>query len=154
QVRATIVRDGILQKLEKLGATVLANACGPCIGQWKRHDIKDGETNSIISSYNRNFPKRNDGNAKTCSFIGSPETVMAYAFHGRLDLNPFTTPITAADGSTFTFADPKLADEVPSKGYVKDEHGFQAPSTSGAEVKVRDGSDRLQLLTPFKPWDG
>jgi len=155
QVRATIQRDGILEKLEKLGATVLANACGPCIGQWKRHDIQDGEVNSIIDSFNRNFPKRNDGNAKTCSFIGSPETVLAYAFHGRLDLNPFTTPIQTENGS-FTFTEPGQVAEVPASGYVADEQGFQAPAADGGriEVKVAPASDRLQLLSPFNPWDG
>ncbi len=155
QVRATIQRDGILDKLEKLGATVLANACGPCIGQWKRHDIKEGEMNSIINSFNRNFPKRNDGNPQTCSFIGSPETVLAYAFHGRLDLNPFTTPIET-DNSTFVFDSPKSVAEVPAKGFIDDVAGFQAPHADGGriEVKVADDSNRLQLLSPFDAWSG
>ena len=156
QVHATIARDGILQKLEKLGAVVLANACGPCIGQWKRDDIKDGESNSIISSYNRNFPKRNDGNAATCSFLASPETVLAYAFHGRVDIDPFTTPIELEGGKTFTLKAPGAADEVPSKGYVKDEEGFLPPAADGGrvEVSVSPSSDRLQLLTPFDAWSG
>ncbi len=155
QVRATIQRDGILDKLEKLGATVLANACGPCIGQWKRHDIKEGEMNSIINSFNRNFPKRNDGNPQTCSFIGSPETVLAYAFHGRLDLNPFTTPIET-DNGTFVFDSPKSVAEVPAKGFIDDVAGFQAPHADGGriEVKVADDSNRLQLLSPFDAWSG
>lgn len=156
QVRATIERDGIMAKLEKLGATVLANACGPCIGMWKRHDIKDGESNSIINSYNRNFPKRNDGNAQTCSFIGSPETVLAYAFHGRIDLNPFTTPIELPNGGTFLFTDPKEAEEVPAQGYVADEEGYLAPAADSSKltVEVNPNSDRLHLLTPFNAWDG
>ncbi len=155
QVRATIERDGILGKLEKLGATVLANACGPCIGQWRRHDIKEGEINSIISSFNRNFPKRNDGNPKTCSFIASPETVMAYAFHGRLDLDPFATAIETEKGE-FTFKDPGHVPEVPTKGYEIDSKSFQAPVADGGkvEVKVADKSDRLQLLNPFTAWNG
>lgn len=154
QVRATIERDGILEKLKNLGAAVLANACGPCIGQWKRHDIDKGEVNSIISSYNRNFPKRNDGNAKTCSFLASPETVLAYAFHGRLDMNPFTTPIQTEKGE-FTFTDPGLAAEVPENGYESDDKGFQPPEGTGdadggkVDVKVAEDSERLQLLAPF-----
>ncbi|MBI1363290.1 MAG: aconitate hydratase [Proteobacteria bacterium] len=156
QVRATIARDGIMQKLEKLGAVVLANACGPCIGQWKRDDIKAGESNSIISSYNRNFPKRNDGNAATCSFIGSPETVLAYAFHGRIDIDPFTTPIDLGNGKTFTLKAPGKVAEVPAKGYVPDEEGFLPPSANGGKVNVSvaSSSDRLQLLTPFDAWSG
>ena len=155
QVRATIERDGILEKLKQLGAAVLANACGPCIGQWKRHDIEQGEVNSIISSYNRNFPKRNDGNPKTCSFLASPETVLAYAFHDRLDIDPFNTPIQTPNGE-FTFADPGAVAEVPKDGYETDEKGFQPPASDGGrvEVKVADGSERLQLLSPFEPWDG
>jgi aconitate hydratase len=156
QVRATIARDGIMQKLEKLGAVVLANACGPCIGQWKRDDIKAGESNSIISSYNRNFPKRNDGNAATCSFLASPETVLAYAFHGRIDIDPFTTPIDLGGGKTFTLKAPGAVDEVPAKGYVPDEEGFLPPLANGGKVtvSVASGSDRLQLLTPFDAWNG
>lgn len=155
QVRATIVRDGIMQKLEKLGATVLSNACGPCIGQWKRDDVQEGTANSIISSYNRNFPKRNDGFASTCSFIASPETVLAYAVFGKLDLDPFTTPIKAADGSTFTLKAPGEVDEVPGKGFIADEQGYAGPaSKAGPEVVVNAASDRLQILKPFNAWDG
>lgn len=151
QVRATVARDGQLDKLEKLGATVLANACGPCIGQWHRTDINQGDSNSIISSYNRNFPKRNDGNPQTCSFLASPETVLAYAVFGRLDIDPFTTEITASDGSTFTLNAPENVAEVPSEGFIGDEKGFLPPAANGAkvEVQVASGSDRLQLLTPF-----
>ena len=156
QVRATIERDGIMGKLEKLGATVLANACGPCIGMWKRSDIEDGESNSIISSYNRNFPKRNDGNAETCSFLTSPETTLAYAFHGRVDVDPYNTPIKLEDGSDFKFTNPQLVDEVPENGYVRDEAGYLAPADDGnkVEVKIAKDSDRLQELEPFDKWDG
>ena len=152
QVRATIERDGILGKLKSLGAAVFANACGPCIGQWKRHDIEQGEVNSIVSSYNRNFPKRNDGNPKTCSFLTSPETVMAYAFHGRLDLDPFSTPIKTANGE-FTFSEPGSVAEVPAGGYVADEEGYLAPDLDNqdVEVEVKQDSERLQLLQPFSP---
>jgi len=150
QVRATIERDGIMQKLQKLGAVVLANACGPCIGMWKRDDIKVDEPNCIISSYNRNFPKRNDGYQNTFSFIASPETTLAYAFHGRLDLDPYTTPIQGSKG-TFTFANPGTVDEVPTKGFVPDEQGFLAPAKDGSKVSVAvdPKSDRLQVLSPF-----
>ena len=155
QVHATIKRDGQLEKLEKLGATVLANACGPCIGQWQRDDVKEGTLNSIISSYNRNFPKRNDGFASTCSFIASPETVLAYAVFGRLDVDPFTTPITGANGKTFTLKAPTEVAEVPSKGFVPDEVGYQGPSHKpGPEVKDNPTSDRLQILRPFDKWNG
>jgi len=155
QVHATIQRDGQLAKLERLGATVLANACGPCIGQWKRDDVKDGTVNSIVSSYNRNFPKRNDGFASTCSFIASPETVLAYAVFGRLDVDPFNTPITGEDGKTFMLKAPGEVDEVPADGFVPDEHGYQPPAaTRGADVQVKAESDRLQILNPFPAWDG
>lgn len=155
QVHATIKRDGQLEKLEKLGAIVLANACGPCIGQWKRDDVKEGTVNSIISSYNRNFPKRNDGFASTCSFIASPETVLAYAVFGRLDVDPFNTPITGADGKTFLLKAPGDVAEVPAKGFVPDEVGYQGPTTGKQpDVEVSSASDRLQILKPFEKWNG
>lgn len=155
QVHATIKRDGQLEKLEKLGAIVLSNACGPCIGQWKRDDVKEGVVNSIISSYNRNFPKRNDGFASTCSFIASPETVLAYAVFGRLDVDPFTTPITGGDGKTFTLRAPGEVDEVPGKGFIPDDVGYAGPQTGKQpEVVVDAKSDRLQILAPFTAWDG
>lgn len=154
QVHQTIMRDGQLAALEDLGATVLANACGPCIGQWKRDDIEMGEENSIISSYNRNFPKRNDGNPQTCSFIGSPETTLAYALFGRLDIDPYNTDIEAADGSKFRLTPPENVAEVPSSGFVKDEEGYQAPAEGHVEVVVADDSERLEKLTPFDKWSG
>jgi aconitate hydratase len=155
QVRATIERDGLLADLEAIGATVLANACGPCIGQWQRDDITPGETNTIVSSFNRNFPARNDGNAATLSFIGSPETVTAMALTGRLDVDFVREPIAAPDGTDVKLVAP-VADELPSKGFDPGESGFVAPAgdPSTVEVVVRPGSERLELLTPFAAWDG
>ena len=150
RVRATIERDGLLADLEAVGGTVLANACGPCIGQWKRDDVAEGELNVIVNSYNRNFPKRNDGMASTLAFVASPETVMAYALAGTLDFNPLTDDI---DGVRL---DPPSGDELPDKGFEPGEAGFVAPPEDGSsvEVVVRPDSDRLQLLEPFPPWDG
>jgi aconitate hydratase len=155
QVRATIERDGLLDDLEAIGATVLANACGPCIGQWHRDDIEKGERNTIVSSFNRNFPARNDGNAATLSFIGSPETVTAMALTGRLDVDFVHEPFTAADG-TQVVLEPPQADELPAKGFDPGESGFQAPADDAdtVEVVVRPGSERLELLEPFPPWNG
>lgn len=157
RVRATIERDGLLADLEGIGATVLANACGPCIGQWKRDDMAPGQVNSILSSYNRNFPKRNDGNPATLSFIGSPETVVAYALAGTLDFNPLTDPVDAnGDGGGSVELEAPSGKELPARGFEPGEAGFVAPPEdgSGVEVAVRPGSDRLQLLEPFPAWDG
>jgi aconitate hydratase len=155
QVEATIERDGQMGVLAELGATVLANACGPCIGQWKRDDIAEGETNSILSSFNRNFAKRNDGNPKTHSFISSPEIVIAYALAGRLSFNPVTDELDGADGP-FRLSPPKPAPEIPADGFVFKAEGYLAPpdDRAGIEVKVRPDSQRLQILTPFERWDG
>ena len=155
QVEATIERDGQMGTLEKLGATVLANACGPCIGQWKRDDIADGTTNSIISSFNRNFAKRNDGNPKTASFISSPEIVIAYAIAGKLSFNPLTDEIESG-GTSFKLEAPKPAPEVPANGFVFKVDGYLAPpdERSSLDVKVDPDSKRLQLLSPFAAWDG
>jgi aconitate hydratase len=155
QVRATIERDGLLADLEAIGATVLANACGPCIGQWQRDDIEKGETNTIVSSFNRNFPARNDGNAATLSFIGSPETVTAMALTGRLDVDFVRQPVTAPDGTEVMLEAP-AADELPAKGFDPGESGFVAPASdaSSVEVVVKPGSERLELLEPFPAWDG
>ena len=156
QVRATIERDGQLAKLEAIGAVVLANACGPCIGQWNREGIEEGFKNSIVTSYNRNFPKRNDGNSGTSGFIASPETCLAYAMTGSFSSNPFTTEYSAADGSKFTLSIPDKVDEVPAAGLVRDKNGFLAPLADGSAitVQVSPKSERLALLTPFTPWDG
>ncbi|MGH9073727.1 MAG: aconitate hydratase, partial [Acidimicrobiales bacterium] len=150
RVRATIERDGLLADLEAIGATVLANACGPCIGQWRRDDVGAGERNAILTSYNRNFPKRNDGNAETLAFIASPETVVAYALAGTLDFDPLTD---ALDGAPL---DPPSGEELPDGGFAAGEAGFVAPPEdgSGVEVVVRADSERLRLLQPFPAWDG
>ena len=155
QVRATIERDGLLADLEAIGATVLANACGPCIGQWQRDDIKKGDTNTIVSSFNRNFPARNDGNPSTLSFIGSPETVTAMALTGRLDVDFVHEPVIAADGTSVQLVAP-VADELPAKGFDPGESGFVAPAAdpSSVEIVVSPTSERLELLTPFAAWDG
>ena len=150
QVRATIERDGLLADLEAIGATVLANACGPCIGQWSRADIVEGETNSIITSFNRNFPRRNDGNAQTLAFIASPETTVAYALAGSLEFNPVTDAI---DGVRL---DEPFGDELPGAGFAEETSGFVPPpnDASAVEVIIRPDSDRLQRLEPFPAWDG
>ena len=156
QIEATIERDGQLATLDRLGATVLANACGPCIGQWHREDISDGDVNSIISSFNRNFAKRNDGNPQTNSFISSPEIVVAYALVGNLTTNPLTDELMAPDGSSYRLQPPAPAPEVPKNGFVFKADGYLAPpeDRSSLEVKVAEGSERLQLLEPFPAWDG
>jgi aconitate hydratase len=156
QVHLTITRDGQLADLEAIGGTVLANACGPCIGQWKRDDVPEGEANSIISSYNRNFRRRNDGRAETLSFIASPEIVTAYALAGRLSFNPITDEIEADDGTRFILDPPAPAPEVPSQGFVASRAGYAEPpgEGSGVEVTVSPESERLQILEPFAVWDG
>ena len=156
QVRATVQRDGLIDSLEEAGATVLANACGPCIGQWKRTDMQPGQRNSIICSFNRNFPKRNDGNPETMSFIASPEIVIAYALAGRLSFNPLTDTLEAGDGSLYRLEEPKPAPELPAQGFTKGEEGFVAPPANGASVQVQVSptSNRLQELEPFPAWDG
>ena len=156
QIEATIERDGQMATLERIGATVLANACGPCIGQWHREDIKEGDLNSIISSFNRNFAKRNDGNPQTNSFISSPEIVVAYALVGNLTVNPLTDELTADDGTTYRLEPPAPAPEVPENGFVFKAEGYLGPpdDRSSVEVTVRDDSERLQLLEPFPAWNG
>ena len=150
QTRATIERDGYLKDLEAIGATVLANACGPCIGQWKRDDIKEGESNSIVSSFNRNFPARNDGNAETLSFIGSPETVIGLALGGTLDFNFLDDTLTSKDGEEITL-NPPIADELPDKGFEETLEGFIQPTPGDdVEVVIDPESNRLQRLTPFE----
>jgi aconitate hydratase len=156
QIYETIKRDGQLSVLEQVGATVLTNACGPCIGQWQRDDIADGTVNSIVTSFNRNFKKRADGNPGTNAFIGSPEIVMAYGLAGSLKFNPLTDSLTAADGSQVKLTAPAKADELPPNGFVFSEAGYQAPpaDASALKVAVDPHSDRLALLEPFQPWDG
>jgi len=155
QVRATIARDGFVQTFEDVGGVVLANACGPCIGQWDRQDIKKGEKNSIITSYNRNFTGRNDANPATHAFVASPDLVTAMSFAGSLSFNPLTDSLKGADGKEFKFSDP-AGFELPSKGYDAGENTYQAPpeDRSSVQVAVDPKSDRLQLLEPFKAWNG
>ncbi|HBQ52278.1 MAG TPA: aconitate hydratase, partial [Acidimicrobium sp.] len=155
QIRATIERDGLLADLEAIGATVLANACGPCIGQWERAKEITEKTNTIVSSFNRNFPKRNDGSANTLSFVTSPDTVIALALAGRLDFDPTTDTITAPDGSQVSLAAP-IGELLPKNGYDAGADTFIAPPADGSEIKivVDPNSDRLQLLEPFEKWDG
>ncbi|MEC8731461.1 MAG: aconitase family protein, partial [Actinomycetota bacterium] len=155
QTRATIERDGILADLEAVGATVLANACGPCIGQWSRPEEVTSVPNTIVNSFNRNFPKRNDGSPNTFSFVTSPDTVMAIALSGRLDFDPVTETITAPDGTEVSL-DAPVGEVLPADGYDPGEDTFTAPPAdpSGVSVEVAPTSDRLQLLEPFTPWDG
>ena len=155
QVRATIQRDGILNDLEAAGGKVLANACGPCIGQWDRKDMKKGERNSIITSYNRNFTARNDGNAATHAFVASPDIVTALSIAGSLSFNPMKDTLVGSDGKEFKLTAPKGL-ELPPKGYDAGENTFQAPPEDGSNIKVEVSptSDRLQLLAPFAAWDG
>ncbi|MBI4605604.1 MAG: aconitate hydratase [Planctomycetes bacterium] len=155
QIFETIRRDGQMGELERIGAKVLANACGPCIGQWKRDDVKKGEPNTILTSYNRNFPGRNDENPETMAFIGSPEVVTALALAGSLSFNPLTDTLEAPDGSRVRL-DPPAAPELPERGFAEARGGYLAPAhdPSAVTVAVRPSSDRLQILEPFAPWDG
>jgi len=155
QVRFTAERDGQLGKLETIGGVVLANACGPCIGQWARHNDNPDEANSIITSFNRNFSKRNDGNPKTHSFVASPEIVTAMAMAGDLGFNPLTDSLTNKDGKEVKL-DAPTGLELPPLGFDVKDRGYQAPAEDGSNVvvAVSETSDRLQLLTPFAPWEG
>jgi len=155
RIYQTIKRDGIMETFEKIGGTVLANACGPCIGQWKRSDVGREETNTIVSSFNRNFPGRNDGSAATLSFLTSPEIVTALAFAGTLEFDPVNGTMPGADGKPFRFTAPE-AEELPVRGFVKGEEGYEEPAADGSDVAiaVSPGSERLQLLQPFSRWDG
>lgn len=150
QVRATIERDGIADIFRKAGATVLANACGPCIGQWDRNDVPKGTKNTIVTSYNRNFTKRNDGNSNTHAFVTSPDVSTVMAFSGTLDFNPETDNLNG-----FKFTAPKGV-FLPPKGFDKGENTYQPPAKDGSSVNVivEPTSDRLQLLDPFQKWDG
>jgi aconitate hydratase len=155
QIHQTIRRDGQMADFEAIGGLVLANACGPCIGQWKRDDVAEGEANSIINSYNRNFRKRNDGNSGTHSFIASPEVVVAYALAGTLEFDPLVDSIQGERGA-FVLQPPAPAPEIPRDGFVRSRLGYAEPPKNPTLVKVSvdPKSDRLQLLTPFEPWDG
>jgi aconitate hydratase len=150
QIRATIERDGQLKLFEEIGGLVLANACGPCIGQWKRHDVKEGEKNSIITSYNRNFSKRNDGNASTHAFVASPEIVTAFALAGKLTFNPLTDTLVNEKGEKVKLHEPE-GKELPTLGFLKGEQGYVPPAADSSKVQVYidPNSQRLQRLFPF-----
>jgi aconitate hydratase A / 2-methylisocitrate dehydratase len=156
QVRATIERDGQMQSLKDIDAVVLANACGPCIGQWRRATEVAAVPNTIVTSYNRNFPRRNDGQPTTMNFIGSPELVTAFALAGRLSFNPLTDRLTGSDGKPFALVPPRQAPEVPAKHFDRGRPAYLAPPTDGRaiELKVDPHSERLQLMEPWPAWDG
>jgi aconitate hydratase len=155
QVRATIERDGHLSELTEFGGLILANACGPCIGMWKRMDIKTGERNTIVTSFNRNFAKRNDGNPETLAFVASPEITTALAIAGSLSFNPLTDELVNEKGEKVKL-DPPSGEELPKSGFASGESGYVPPSKNGSDVEVivKPDSERLQLLKPFEPWDG
>jgi aconitate hydratase len=154
-VRYTIERDGFIDIFDKMGATVFANACGPCIGMWDREGAEKEERNTIVHSFNRNFSKRADGNPNTMAFVGSPELVTAMAIAGDLGFNPLTDTLINEDGEE-VMLDAPTGDELPKNGFDAEDAGFQAPAAdgSGIQVSVSETSERLQLLAPFAPWDG
>jgi aconitate hydratase len=160
QVRATIERDGQMQALKDIDATVLANACGPCIGQWRRASEAAARPNTIVTSYNRNFPRRNDGQPTTMNFIASPEIVTAFALAGRLSFNPLKDTLTGGDGKPFKLNAPKPAPEVPAKDFAPGQTAYVAPGEPGQEagqdieLKIDANSERLQRLEPWPAWDG
>jgi len=155
QVRYTIERDGQLKAFEDIGGIVLANACGPCIGQWARSGAEKKEKNSIITSFNRNFAKRNDGNPNTYAFVASPEIVTAMAIAGDMTFNPLTDSLINENGEEVQLQ-PPIGDELPKDGFDIDDLGYQEPASSGLDIQitVSPDSDRLQLLKRFKPWNG
>jgi len=155
QIRGTIERDGQMDSLKDIGATVLANACGPCIGQWNRPELENDEQNTIVTTFNRNFPGRNDGHRSTLNFIGSPEMIIALALGGKLSFNPLKDELTASDGTKFKLEPPKPAPEVPSEGFMRPEGIFVAPPENydDVEVIIDPNSKRLQKLEPFSKWD-
>lgn len=156
QVRATIERDGQMQSLKDVGAVVLANACGPCIGQWRRSQEVAGMPNTIVSSYNRNFPGRNDGRATTLNFIASPEIVTALALAGKLSFNPLTDALPGIDGKPFRFTPPASAPEVPARPFERGHSTYVAPpeDNSHVELQIAPRSERLQVMQPWPAWDG
>ncbi len=156
QIRATIERDGQMESLRAIGGTVLANACGPCIGQWRRSQEAGGAPNSIVTSYNRNFPRRNDGQPGTMNFIASPEVTVAFALAGKLSFNPLTDALTGANGEAFILEPPGDAPEVPANGFSRGDTTFVPPPDDGShvEVAVDPQSQRLQRMEPWPAWDG
>ena len=156
QIRGTIERDGLMDSLKEIGATVLANACGPCIGQWNRPELDKDQKNTIVTSYNRNFPGRNDGRRNTLNFIGSPEMIIALALGGKLSFNPLKDELTAADGTKFKLEPPKPAPEVPEEGFMRPEGIFVSPpkNSDNVEIIIDPNSKRLQRLEAFPKWNG
>ena len=156
QIRGTIERDGQMNSLIDIGATVLANACGPCIGQWNRPELEKNKKNSIVTTFNRNFPGRNDGQRTTLNFIGSPEMIIALSLGGRLSFNPLKDELTASDGTKFKLEPPKSAPEVPEEGFMRHEGIFVEPpeNSDNIEVMIKSDSKRLQRLEPFSKWNG
>ena len=155
QIRATLERDGVLDVFRKAGATVASNACGPCIGQWRRADVKMGEKNSIISSFNRNFPRRNDNNPATHSFLTSPDVVISKAFAGKLSFNPLTDSLIDAYGQNFKLSPPS-GQNLPQKGFDAGADTYQHPPADGSsvQIEVEAGSEKIKLLNAFPAWDG
>ena len=153
QIYATAERDGMITLFQQIGATIMANACGPCIGQWKRHTDDPMRKNSIVTSFNRNFAKRADGNPNTFAFVASPEIVMALTIAGDLCFNPLKDRLVNHDGEKVKLSEPQ-GDELPSAGFVAGNQGYQAPGGEKNEIRVAPDSQRLQLLTPFPAWDG
>jgi aconitate hydratase len=155
-VRATIERDGQMKSLKDINGNVLANACGPCIGQWRRSTEASAMPNTIVTSYNRNFPARNDGQPTTMNFIGSPEIVTALAIAGRLSFNPLTDTLTGANGTPFRLNPPKPAPEVPPRDFDRGQATYIAPPADGSKVElaVSPTSARIQLMQPWPAWDG
>lgn len=155
QIRYTAERDGIIQDFEKIGGIIMTNACGPCIGQWRRHTDDNARKNSIVTSFNRNFAKRADGNPNTCAFIASPEMVIALTIAGKLDFNPLTDTLTTEDGKEVKLDEPK-GEDFPPKGFAVDDKGYIAPpeNTENIKVAIDPSSTRLQVLQPFAAWDG
>jgi aconitate hydratase len=156
QVRSTIERDGQLATLQGIDSVTLANACGPCIGQWRREEVLDGTPNTIVTSYNRNFPRRNDGRSETMNFIASPEIVVALSIAGKLSFNPLTDMLIGSDGVEFKLQPPKPAPEVPPANFTGGKEFYIAPPEHGTHIKisVNPESERLQVLTPWENWDG
>ena len=154
QVRYTVERDGYLDIFKEIGGVVLANACGPCIGQWARHDSEKQEKNSIITSFNRNFSKRNDGNPNTHGFVASPEIVTAMSIAGDLCFNPISDSLENREGKKVRLNEPSGID-FPVQGFAVEDDGFQPPVEDGRDIEViiNPVSERLQLLSPFEPWD-
>ena len=156
QIRATIERDGQMDALRQIDAKVLANACGPCIGQWNRAESEKGQPNTIVTSYNRNFPKRNDGNGETMNFIASPEIVIALGLAGRLTFNPLKDELRSGDGTLYKLEAPQIAPDVPQNGFLQGDDTYVEPPENGdaIDVVIDPSSNRLQVLEPFSSWDG